>query len=156
MLTLSVCFSFDSLKNDKLKPESYYVRVDEKRQCTYCSAWLYSAYFVVWMYEACNKVYFVVYSVYLVVYRVFYVAGIYRCFRGVNYRSIKQNPFYTQRNLFEILLWQTKIRLYLPFFDWCGTKRTSVWFKINRCMVNTIWFRFDLTRFGKYFSMYIA
>ena len=49
----------------------------------------------------------------------------------------------TQKNLFEILL--TEIRLYLPFSDWLGTKWTSVWFQINRKMVNRIWFRFDLT-----------
>ena len=30
-----------------------------------------------------------------------------------------------------------------------GTKRTSVWFHINRKMVNTIWFLFDLIRFRK-------
>ena len=48
---------------------------------------------------------------------------------------------YTQRNLFGILLNQTKIRLYLTFLNWFGTKRTSVWFQINRLMVNTIWFR---------------
>ena len=35
---------------------------------------------------------------------------------------------YTQRDLFEILLNQNEIRLYLPFSDWFGTKRTSVWF----------------------------
>ena len=29
----------------------------------------------------------------------------------------------------------------------------SVWFKINRYMVNTFRFRFDLRRFGKYFSV---
>ena len=32
----------------------------------------------------------------------------------------------TQRNLFEILLNQTEIRLYLPYSNWFGTKRTSV------------------------------
>ena len=31
------------------------------------------------------------------------------------------NVSYTQRNLFEILLNQTEIRLYLPFSDWFGT-----------------------------------
>ena len=31
-----------------------------------------------------------------------------------------------QKNLFEILLNQTEIRLYLPFSDWFSTKRTSV------------------------------
>ena len=34
----------------------------------------------------------------------------------------------TQRNYFEILLNHTEIRLYLPFPDWYGTKRSSVWF----------------------------
>ena len=59
----------------------------------------------------------------------------------------------TQRYLFEILLNQTEIRLYLPFSDWFWTKRTSVWFQINRKIVSTIWFRFDLIRFGKDFSV---
>ena len=52
---------------------------------------------------------------------------------------------------FEILLNQTEIKLYLPFSDWFGTKRTSVWFQINRKMVNTIWFRLELMRFRKDF-----
>ena len=59
----------------------------------------------------------------------------------------------TQRNLFKILLNQTEIRLYLPFSDWFGTKLTSVWFQINRKMVNIIWFKFDLIRFRKDFSV---
>ena len=33
-----------------------------------------------------------------------------------------------------------EIRLYLPLSDWFGTKWKSVWFQINRKMVNTIWF----------------
>ena len=53
------------------------------------------------------------------------------------------------RNLFEILLNQTKIGSYLLFSNSFGTKRTSVWFQINRKMVNTFWFRFDLIRFRK-------
>jgi len=59
---------------------------------------------------------------------------------------------YTKRNVFEILLNQPWIRLYLPFSDWFRSKRTSVWIKINRKMVNTIWFRVDLIRFRKYLS----
>ena len=39
---------------------------------------------------------------------------------------------YTQRNLFEILINQIEIRLYLPFTDWFGTKRTTVWFQSRR------------------------
>ena len=42
--------------------------------------------------------------------------------------------------------------MYLAFSDWFRTKRTSVWFQINRCMVITIWFGLDLIRFGKDFS----
>ena len=64
----------------------------------------------------------------------------------VNYSSIK-------RNLFKILLNQTEIRLYLPFSEWFGTKRTAVWFQLNRKMVNTIWFQFDLIRFRKNVSL---
>ena len=47
----------------------------------------------------------------------------------------------------QILLNQTEIRLYLPLSDWLGTKRTSVWFQINRKMVNTSWFNKVLKRF---------
>ena len=64
-----------------------------------------------------------------------------------------RNMIVHTRNLLEIILNQIEIRLYLPFFDWFGTNRTSVWFKINRKMVNTIWFRFDLLRFRKDFSV---
>ena len=37
--------------------------------------------------------------------------------------------------------------------DWFGTKQKSVWFQINRKMVNKIWFRVDLIRFRKDFSV---
>ena len=37
--------------------------------------------------------------------------------------------------------------------DHFKTKRTSVWFQINRIMVNTIWFRLDFIRFLKDFSV---
>ena len=47
---------------------------------------------------------------------------------------------HTDRIFFEILLNQPKIRLYLPFSGWFGPKLTSVWFQINRKMVNIIWF----------------
>ena len=61
---------------------------------------------------------------------------------------------YTHRIFFEILLNQTEISLFLPFFRliW-NSKQMSVWFQINRKMVNTIWFLFDLTRFRKDFSV---
>ena len=59
---------------------------------------------------------------------------------------------YTQRYIFEILSNQPEIRLYLPFSVWFGTKRTvSVWFQINRKIVNTIWFRVDLIKFRRDF-----
>ena len=35
------------------------------------------------------------------------------------------------------------------FSGWFGSKRTSVWFQINRYMVNTISFQFDIIRFRK-------
>ena len=60
---------------------------------------------------------------------------------------------YTQIIIFEFLFKQPRIRLYLSFSDWFGTKRTSVWFQINRKMINTIWFRFDLIRFRKDLSV---
>ena len=65
--------------------------------------------------------------------------------------GILMHPY--QRNIFEILLNQTEIRLYLPFSDWFGTKSTSIWIQINRKMVNTIWFRVDLISFRKDFSV---
>ena len=60
---------------------------------------------------------------------------------------------YTQRKLFGIALIQTEIRLYLPFSDWFGSKRKSVWIQINRKIVNTIWFRLELTRYRDVFSV---
>ena len=56
----------------------------------------------------------------------------------------------------EMLLNQTEFRLYLSLSDWFGTKRTSFWFQINRWVVNTIWIRFDLIRFGKDFSVCVC
>jgi len=53
----------------------------------------------------------------------------------------------------DILLNQSEIRLYLPFPDWFGYKGKSVWFQINQKMVNTIWFRVDLIRYRKDFSV---
>ena len=43
--------------------------------------------------------------------------------------------------------------MYLPLSNWFGTKRMSVWFKINRKMVNIFWFWFDLIRLWKDFSL---
>ena len=51
---------------------------------------------------------------------------------------------------FWILLNQSKIRLYLPFSDWFGSKRNSVWIQFNRKMVNAIWFPVDFTKLKKY------
>ena len=63
---------------------------------------------------------------------------------------------YTQRNIFEILLNQPEIRLYLPCSNWFVTKRTSVWFQINQKIVNIIWFQFDLTRFKRRLSVHMS
>jgi len=68
-------------------------------------------------------------------------------------KSVSMNG-YTQRNLFEMLLNRTEVRLYLPLSDWFRTKLMSVWIQINRCMVNTIWFWFYLIRFIKDFCVY--
>ena len=84
--------------------------------------------------------------------------------RGVH-RGPPNTPNYTSQRadvnlsshtkwiVFEILLNYTKIRLYLPFSDWFGSKQTSFWFQINLKMVNTIGFQFDLLRFRKYLSL---
>ena len=61
-----------------------------------------------------------------------------RCEPLIQGSSLGLQSAYTQINLFKILLNQTEIRLYLTFSDWFGTKRTSVWFQINRNMVNSI------------------
>ena len=57
----------------------------------------------------------------------------------------------TQRNLFEILLNQTEIGLYLPFSDWFGTKRTSFWFQIHpengKYNLISVWFNKISKRF---------
>ena len=74
---------------------------------------------------------------------------------------------YAQKNIFGILLNQakirlylsfsdwfgTRIRLYLPFSDWFGTKQNSVWFKINWKTVYTIRFQCAVTRVGNDFSV---
>ena len=65
------------------------------------------------------------------------------------YQVGKITNAYTQRNLFEILLDQIEIRLYLSFFRliWNQTDTVRLLFQINRKMVNAIWFQFDLIRF---------
>ena len=50
---------------------------------------------------------------------------------GIDYGYKEGVTQYTQRNIFEILLNQTEIGLYLPCTDWFGTKRTSDGFQIN-------------------------
>ena len=78
-------------------------------------------------------------------------------FRDEGKTIYNSSRFFTQRNIFGNLLNRTEIRLYLPCSDWFGTLSLSVWlFQINRCMANTIWFRFGLIRFRKYFSVCIA
>ena len=70
--------------------------------------------------------------------------------------GLARRSWRSQRKLFGILLVQTEIRLYLPLSDCFGFKRTLIWFKINRKMVNTIRFQFELTSFQKDFSVYAA
>ena len=53
---------------------------------------------------------------------------------------------------FRNLIKPTQNQIVLSFSDWFGSKLTSIWFQINLKMVNTIWFRFELTGFQKYFS----
>ena len=55
----------------------------------------------------------------------------YLCYVGRPGWQISHCCPHTLRTLFEILLKQTEISLYLPFFDLFGTKRTSVWIQIN-------------------------
>ena len=50
-----------------------------------------------------------------------------------------------QRNIFEILLNQTELRLHLPFSDWLGTKRTvsiccAYQSENGRCHIISVWF----------------
>ena len=66
---------------------------------------------------------------------------------------IQCQGIYTQRIFFEFLLNHSEIRLYSPFSDWFGTTQTLVWFQIYRKMVNRIWFRVDLIRFGNDFPV---
>ena len=48
----------------------------------------------------------------------------------------------------------TRNQIIFTSFRLIGTKRTFVWFQINRKMINTIWFRVDLLiRFRKSFSV---
>ena len=65
------------------------------------------------------------------------------------YKDYLQTEFF----FLEILLNQTKIRLYLPYSDWFRIKRTvSVWFQINLKMVNSVWFNNVSKRF---FCVYV-
>ena len=72
---------------------------------------------------------------------------------GVSIDPHDAKTWYTQKNLFEILLNQPDFRLYFSFSDRFGSKRTSAWIQINRKMVNTIWNRVDLIIFEKDFSV---
>jgi len=53
-------------------------------------------------------------------------------------------PCDTWRCILLVLVWSTVIRFYLPFSARFWAKRNSVWFKSNRKMVNTIWFRLEI------------
>ena len=60
-----------------------------------------------------------------------------------------------QRNLLEILLNQTGIRLYLQFPIDLEPNGRTIGVPNQSEKVNTIWFRFDLIRFRKDFSVCI-
>ena len=62
---------------------------------------------------------------------------------------------FTHRNLFQNLLDQTKIWLYSPFCDWFKIKMNFIWVLICRKIINTIWFRLDVTRCGRDFWLLI-
>ena len=67
-------------------------------------------------------------------------------------RAKSQRKFrgkYTQRNLIK----SNRNQIVFTISDWFGTKWTSVWLQIKRKMVNRIWFRVDLIRFRKKFSV---
>ena len=57
------------------------------------------------------------------------------------------------RSYNHILLNMIVEKLYLSFSNWFENKRNAIWFQINRKMINKIWFRLDLTRFRKDFSV---
>ena len=77
-----------------------------------------------------------------------------KCQSGVSV-SRNNHQTYTQRNIFEILLKQTEIRLYLSCTDWFGTAngRVRLLFQLNWKLVKTFWFKFDEIRFWKDFSV---
>ena len=54
---------------------------------------------------------------------------------------------------FTNLIKSNRNQIVFTFSDWFGINRTSDWFQINQKMVNTIWFRFDLIRIRKDFSV---
>ena len=62
-------------------------------------------------------------SLSVLTYQIFSQYGLFMDSSDHHFRSF----CYTQKNLFEFLLNQTEIRLYLSFSDWFETKRTSVW-----------------------------
>ena len=76
--------------------------------------------------------------------------------RDLQLLYIWQLRLYTQRNLFKIIVNQTKIRLCLPCTDWFRTANGHSLFAVQNqswCMVNTTWFRVVLTWFRKYFQL---
>ena len=80
--------------------------------------------------------------IYIYIY-VIIIKPLLRQLKLIIYIHIYSNPSqckeraHTQRNIFEFLLNQTEIKLYLRFSGWFGTKRTSVCFKSNRKMIQS-------------------
>ena len=77
-----------------------------------------------------------------------------QCCKNLKQNTKQRRSQFTNK-YFRNLVYQTKIRLHSSFWDRFGIKRNSIWFQINRKMVNPIWFRYDSTRFfRKYFPMH--
>ena len=56
---------------------------------------------------------------------------------------------HAQEKSFRILIKSNRNQIVFTIYNLFGTKQTSVWLQINRKMVNTILFRFDLIRIRK-------
>ena len=89
----------------------------------------FSALLKCWLVEWCRETPFSRTTIHLI------------CFYNIQRNFIKSNRGQIAFTIFRLIWNQTDV---------------SVWFQINRKMVNTIWFRFDLIRFGKDFSVWMC
>ena len=70
---------------------------------------------------------------------------------------ITMHSYHTHRNIFfEILLNQIEIRLYLPFSDSFGSKRTSVWIQIYLHHLSNIFTPFICIHHILYYNFYFT